>query len=78
MSVDKFSSYKMLERLGLVKIAFCWAHQRRKFLDSKTKYPELSNWVKEWVKRIGKLYHINNERIKYDPGDSSSKNTMRN
>ena len=32
MSVDKFSSYKMLERLGLVKLAFCWAHQRREFL----------------------------------------------
>ena len=67
MSVDKFSSCKMLERLGLVKLAFCWAHQRREFLKAGIKYPELTSWVKEWVKRIGKLYHINNERIKYSP-----------
>ncbi len=65
MSVDKFSSYKTLERLGLVDLSFCWAHQRRNFIDLGTKYPELSNWVEEWIKRIGKLYHINNERIKY-------------
>ena len=69
MSVDKFSSYKTLERLGLVELSFCWAHQRRNFIDLGTKYPQLSNWVEEWIKRIGKLYHINNERIKYSPED---------
>ena len=71
MNVDKFSSYKMLERLGLVELAFCWAHQRREFIDLKTKYPELSSWAKGWIERIGNLYHINNGRVKYSPGDSS-------
>lgn len=66
MNVDKFSSYKMLERLGLVELAFCWAHQRREFIDVKTKYPELSSWAEEWIERIGSLYRLNNERIKYD------------
>jgi len=70
MNVDKFSSYKMLERLGLVELAFCWAHQRREFIDLKTKYPELSSWAEEWLERIGSLYHINNERIKYNRQDS--------
>lgn len=69
MTVDKFSSYKMLERLGLVELSFCWSHQRREFINLGTKYPELSNWAEEWIKRIGKLYHINNQRIKYDPED---------
>jgi transposase len=67
MNVDKFSSYKMLERLGLVELAFCWAHQRREFLDLKTKYPELGEWVEGWMERIANLYHINNQRIKYNP-----------
>ncbi|MFQ5868076.1 MAG: IS66 family transposase [bacterium] len=70
MNVDKFSSYKMLKGLGLVELAFCWAHQRREFIDLKTKYSELSSWAEEWIERIGNLYYINNERIKYTPEDS--------
>ena len=69
MNVDKFSSYKMLKRLGLVELAFCWAHQRREFIDLEIKYPELSSWAKEWLERIGTLYYINNERIKYNSQD---------
>lgn len=70
INVDKFSSYKFLQRFGLVELAFCWTHQRREFIDMGTKYPELSNWVDEWIKRIAALYHINNKRIKYDMRDS--------
>lgn len=43
ITVDRFSSYKTLERLGLVEITYCWAHQRRDFIAAKTKYPELKN-----------------------------------
>jgi len=70
INVDKFSSYKALERMGLVELAFCWTHQRREFLEVKTKYPETASWAEEWVKTIASLYHINNERIKYNPQDS--------
>jgi len=70
INVDKFSSYKLLERLGLVELAFCLAHQRREFIDVKVEYPQLSSWVEEWIERIGSLYCINNERIKYNPEDS--------
>ena len=69
MNVDKFSSYKMLNRLGLVELAFCWAHQRREFIDLKTKYPETTSWAEQWIERIGNLYYINNERIKCNPED---------
>jgi len=70
MNVDKFPSYKMLKGLGLVELAFCWAHQRREFIEVKVKYCELSSWTEEWIKRIAKLHYINNERIKYNPEDS--------
>jgi len=70
LNVDKFSSYKALKNMGLVELIFCWTHQRREFTNTGIKYPELSDWVEEWVKKIGTLYHINNERIKYNQGDS--------
>lgn len=45
LNVDKFSSYKALKNMGFVELAFCWAHQRREFIDLKTKYPELGGWA---------------------------------
>ncbi len=69
LNVDKFSSYKALKKMGLVELIYCWSHQRREFIDARTNYPELSDWVEEWVERIGTLYHINNERIEYKPED---------
>ena len=69
LNVDKFSSYKALENMGLVELIFCWAHQRREFIRLKAKYPELSTWAQAWIRRIGRLYHINNQRIKHDPQD---------
>lgn len=69
LSVDKFSSYKALANLGLVELIFCWAHQRREFIDLKIKYPELDGWAQAWIKYIGELYHINNQRIKNNPGE---------
>lgn len=69
MNVDKFSSYKMLERLGLVKLAFCWSHQRREFIEAKIKHPEITDWSDGWTEKIGSLYHNNNERIQYKIDD---------
>lgn len=69
LTVDKFSSYKKLERLGLVKITYCWSHQRREFIDAKTKYPGVfENWADSWIERIADLYHINNQRIMQEVG----------
>jgi transposase len=66
ITVDKFSSYKSLERLGLVEITYCWAHQKRDFIVAETKYPQLQQWADTWIEKIGQLYHSNNERIKHD------------
>jgi hypothetical protein len=69
MTVDKFSSYKLLENIGLVELSYCWAHQRREFIDVKTKYPEIRQWADTWIEKIAELYHINNKRIRYDKGN---------
>ena len=74
ITVDKFSSYKTLERLGLVEISYCWAHQRREFIQAKTKYPKLKKWADRWIGKIAQLYHINNERIKHNSETASFKN----
>ena len=62
---DRYSAYKSLARqLPFIILAFCWAHVRRDFLDAARKYPELEEWALCWVKKIGELYHINNQRCK--------------
>ena len=71
INVDRFSAYKVLGRYGLVLLAFCWSHQRRNFTDLQKKYSldiALWKWSQKWVERIGKLYQINNQRIKYEKG----------
>jgi len=35
----------------------------------KTKYPELNKWIEGWIEKIANLYHINNERVKYNSPD---------
>jgi transposase len=62
---DRFSAYKSLARqMPFIILAFCWAHVRRDFLDAAKKYKELEDWSSFWVGKIGKLYHINNQRRK--------------
>jgi len=68
ISVDRFSSYKVLAKYGLALLSFCWAHQRRDYTDLKKKYnknPELCSWADEWLQRISNIYHVNNQRIKF-------------
>lgn len=69
---DRYSAYKSLaKQMPFIILAFCWAHVRRDFLDAARKYPELEEWALEWVKKIGELYHINNQRCKeFNPKQS--------
>jgi transposase len=46
ISCDCYSGYKRFARLNPgVKLAFCWAHQRRDFLDLANWYPESEEWA---------------------------------
>jgi transposase len=65
LNVDRYAAYKVIAKKGLFILAFCWAHVRRDFLSHAKGYPEQEDWAMEWVARIGKLYHCNNERLRY-------------
>ena len=68
ISCDRYSGYKRFARLNPgVVLAFCWAHQRRDFLDLANSYPESSEWALQWVDRIGNLYHLNGRRLNASP-----------
>ncbi len=63
LNVDRYSAYKAIAKAGLLVLAFCWAHVRRDFLSHAKSYPQEEAWALEWVERIGRLYHLNNNRI---------------
>jgi transposase len=65
LNVDRYSAYKVIAKKGLFILAFCWAHVRRDFLAYAKGYVEQEEWALAWVERIGKIYHINNERIQH-------------
>jgi transposase len=68
ISCDRYSGYKRFARLNPgVVLAFCWAHQRRDFLDLANSYPESAEWALQWVDRIGHLYHLNRLRLNASP-----------
>jgi transposase len=63
--VDRYAAYKAMIHVkeGRLILAFCWAHQRRDFLDVEKSWPKLSDWAARWVARIGQLYKLNDERL---------------
>ena len=68
---DRYSAYKKLARLrgGLVTLAWCWAHQRRDFIDAAAGQVRLTAWCRAWVERIASIYRLNEARLThYDPG----------
>lgn len=66
LCVDRYSAYKCFVKThtGFI-LVFCWAHVRRDFLDVGKTRPELEDWSLSWVNRIGELYILNNNRVKY-------------
>jgi transposase len=72
LEVDRYSGYKAmaLVKLGLIVLAFCWAHVRRDFVGVGKGWPELTPWALSWLRRIRHLYQINRERLQH-PQDSA-------
>jgi transposase len=76
LSADRYSAYKVLKRLLLIIIAYCWSHQRRDFVEIEVKYPndkKLIEWSEDWIEKIAKLFHINNKRVEYAKGTNEFK-----
>jgi transposase len=60
LSSDRLSSY---HNLGPNVInAWCWAHIRRALL-ALASFHGLASLSKSWVKKVDKLYHLNNKRL---------------
>jgi transposase len=61
---DRYSGYKRLARENkVILLAYCWAHVRRDFLDAAKSWPDLEDWMFSWVKIIGELYMLNDQRL---------------
>ena len=67
---DRYSGYKSLARqlAGKVILQWCWAHQRRSFLDCAAGHVRLTRWCRRWIERIARIYRLNDARLEhYDP-----------
>ena len=68
--VDRYVAYQAIDKVksGTIVLAFCWAHVRRDFLAAARSWPQQETWALEWVEQIGRLYHLNDERLKVRAG----------
>ena len=67
---DRYSAYKTLARelAGKVILCFCWAHQRRDFIDCAIGQGTLRQWCEGWIERIAAIYRLNDDRLEHhDP-----------
>ena len=64
---DRFSAYKKLARelCGKVILQWCWAHQRRSFIDCAAGRVRLRRWCQRWIERIAEIYRLNDARLKH-------------
>ena len=68
---DRYSAYRKLARElgGKVILCWCWAHQRRTFIDCAVGHVRLTRWCQGWIERIAEIYRLNEARLEhYDPG----------
>ena len=65
MVVDRYKAYQAVDKVksGLIVLAFCSAHVRRDFLTVARSWPD-KTWAMDWVEQIGKLYQLNEARLK--------------
>ena len=61
LNADRYVVYKTLGEK--IRIAFCWVHVRRDFIEIRNGYPRLRNWAQMWVDRINELFGINRQRL---------------
>ena len=65
VNVDRYKGYwGLLGSDWLLKLAFCWSHQRRDFINlaESSKGTPAGVWAQEWVELIDRLFRINAQR----------------
>jgi transposase len=65
LMVDRLASYKAMAQVkeGKLKLAFCWAHQRRDFVQVGKGWEEHKEWALGWLRRIRAMYRCNRQRL---------------
>ena len=63
--VDRYAAYQAMiwVKDGVIVLAFCWSHVRRDFIRVGKGWPELKTWALEWLRRIRRLYQLNDGRL---------------
>ena len=71
--VDRYSAYKAMRqvKVGLLLLAFCWAHVRRDFLEVGKGSRELVPWALVWLRRIRDVYRTNTRRLEHAPDSTA-------
>jgi transposase len=70
--VDRYVAYKAMQqvKLGRLRLAFCWAHVRRDFLEVGQGSRELVPWTLAWLRRIRDVYRTNTRRLEHPQGST--------
>ena len=70
--VDRAAIYGAMKQVkaGKLRLAFCWVHVRRDFVQVARNWPKLKPRALEWLKRIHELYRINRRRRKCEAGSA--------
>jgi len=71
--VDRYSAYKAMSQVksGIVRLAFCWAHVRRDFIEAAKGWPKpLTSWALEYLQLIREIYRTNRDRNRFEQGSS--------
>mgnify|MGYP000669320882 CR=1 FL=1 len=68
IAADRYSAYEAIKG-KTVKIAYCWVHLRRDFINLKSQKilkddPVIGKWVDDWLSAIKKIFTLNNKRLK--------------
>jgi transposase len=66
VSCDRLKAYFCLKTK--FKLAYCWSHARRDFIEVRNGFPEIAPQAHDWVERINDLFEQNKKRCLYGAG----------
>lgn len=63
LNVDRYAGYAALQGADWgLRLAYCWSHQRRDFVNVGQGHPRWAKWAGQWVERIDRLFASNGQR----------------
>jgi transposase len=63
VNVDRYAGYfALLGSDWRLKLAYCWSHQRRDFVNLGEASPRWAKWAGTWIERINRLFVCNGRR----------------